>query len=346
MALQRNTRVRGFVTEDKHFQDLQNQLAQCQQALQTERDTVAMLREQLAQQLLQPAPSTSVVSGLPNDGAFGTTLPSFFSRPGGASDDSAYVIKHMGRMVHDEIGVGRFAGSTTGVHFVLSVEEACKRTLPFADTFPEGCHSLYLGQSGNTSEPDSSSLHEDIIKCLDQPVSFYLEQIDVFCHYWEAFCPLFARRQLENDIERLMRKVQDHGPNSDDETALCILLSIMGINCLTHSMSGNHGPNTESPGRQYISVAGHMQGRLVARADIGSLQALTLFAFYHQLSGRSLSLIHLNGHMVRIAQSLGLHRHARRFRLTMSETELRKRLWWWVYIFDRYVVSWNLEVYT
>lgn len=344
--MQRNTRVRGFVTEDKHFQDLQNQLAQCQQALQTERDTVAMLREQLAQQLLQPAPSTSVASGLPNDGAFGKTLPSFFSRPGGASDDSAYVIKHMGRMVHDEIGVGRFAGSTTGVHFVLSVEEACKRTLPFADTFPEGCHSLYLGQSGNTSEPDFGSLHEDIIKCLDQPVSFYLEQIDVFCHYWEAFCPLFARKQLENDIERLMRKVQDHGPNSDDETALCILLSIMGINCLTHNMSGNHGSNTESPGRQYISVAGHMQGRLVARADIGSLQALTLFAFYHQLSGRSLSLIQLNGHMVRIAQSLGLHRHARRFRFTMSETELRKRLWWWVYIFDRYVVSWNLEVYT
>lgn len=40
-----------------------------------------------------------------------------------STDDPAYVIKHMGRLVHDENGVGRFAGSTTGVHFVLSVEK-------------------------------------------------------------------------------------------------------------------------------------------------------------------------------------------------------------------------------
>ncbi len=334
--MQRNTRVRGFVTEDKHFQDLQNQLAQCQQAVQTERDTVAMLREQLAQQSFHPAPSTSVAPGLPNDGSFGATLPSSFIRPDGAFDDSSYVIKHMGRMVHDEVGVGRFAGSTTGIHFVLSVEEACKRTLSFADTFPEGCHSLYLGQSANTYEPDSSSLHEDIGKCLNRPVSYYLEQIDVFCRYWESFCPLLARGQLVKDIERLVNKVQDHGPNSGtEETTLCILLSIMGINCLTHRMSNNHSSDTEPSERQYISVADRIQGHLVARADIGSLQALTIFAFYHQLSGRALSLIQLNGHMVRISQSLGLHRHARRFRLTVSETELRKRLWWWVYIFDR-----------
>lgn len=334
--MQRNTRVRGFVTEDKHFQDLQNQLAQCQKALQTERDTVAMLREQLAQQLLQPAPSTSVAPGLPNDGSFGATLPSSFSRPGGISDDSAYVIKHMGRMVHDELGVGRFAGSTTGVHFVLSVEEACKRTLPFADTFPERCHSLYLGHSANTSEPNSGdSLHGDFIKCLNQPVSFYLEQVDVFCRYWEAFCPLLARAQLAKDIEKLVKTVQDHGPSSGtNKTALCILLSIMSINCLTQG-SNNHSSDTESSERQYISVADRIKGHLIARADIESLQALTLFAFYHQISGRALSLIQLNGHMVRIAQSLGLHRHARRFRLTVSETELRKRLWWWVYIFDR-----------
>ncbi|KAL4879958.1 fungal-specific transcription factor domain-containing protein [Aspergillus karnatakaensis] len=49
----------------------------------------------------------------------------------------------------------------------------------------------------------------------------------------------------------------------------------------------------------------------------------------------SLSLIQLNGHMVRIAQSLGLHRHARRFRMGVGEIELRKRLWWWIYTFDR-----------
>ncbi|KAI2816563.1 transcriptional regulator family: Fungal Specific TF [Aspergillus niger] len=40
------------------------------------------------------------------------------------------------------------------------------------------------------------------------------------------------------------------------------------------------------------------------------------------------------GQAVRLAQSLGLHRHSRRFRFCAGEMELRKRMWWCVYAVD------------
>jgi hypothetical protein len=69
-----------------------------------------------------------------------------------------------------------------------------------------------------------------------------------------------------------------------------------------------------------------------------------LFGFYSQLSGDCLAMIRINGLMVSISQSLGLHRHARRFKMKTGEIELRKRVWWYVYVFDRYVIIQNISV--
>ncbi|KAL4951957.1 fungal-specific transcription factor domain-containing protein [Aspergillus filifer] len=242
----------------------------------------------------------------------------------------------MGRMVLDPAGVGRFAGSTTGVHFVLSVEETCKRVLQLEEPFSEGCYSLYLGQPTNGPSPSGSFTHdpnEDILAHLQQPLSFYAKQIQLYIHNWEAFCPVLTGEQLIGEIEILLKKVHDGCHLSlNDESLLSILFAVMGINDFTNRIGSD---TTLGAPNKYISLVDRMQGGLIARADISSLQALVLIAFYHQLTGRTLSLIQLNGHMVRIAQSLGLHRHARRFRLKATEVELRKRLWWWIYIFDR-----------
>ncbi|KAL4793910.1 fungal-specific transcription factor domain-containing protein [Aspergillus venezuelensis] len=354
-VLQRNTSVRGFVPDQ--VQDLKAQLAYYRQALQAERDTVSSLRQKLAQQL-PPGP----FAVHPNLGPHSLPPPSPIAPspdvfPGHASSmllcslnrrstdialsSSAYVIKHMGRMVLDPAGVGRFAGSTTGVHFVLSVEEACKRVLHNEEVFPEGCYSLYLGQFTNGPRTSMTSrlglpvhdANEDILSHLHQPITFYTDQVQVYFRNWEAFCPVLASEQLIGDIENLLKKVHD-GCNfcMNDESLLCILFTILSINDFTEGIDS--GP-TLGASSKYISLVDRIQGGLVARADTSSLQALVLIAFYHQLTGRPLSLIQLNGHMVRIAQSIGLHRHARRFRLKATEVELRKRLWWWIYTFDR-----------
>ncbi|KAL3473840.1 fungal-specific transcription factor domain-containing protein [Aspergillus californicus] len=338
-VLQRNTRVRGFVTDDAHIHDLESRLIQCQQALNAERDATASLRQQLTRQGIQtsayPSNDTPALDASPSL----TGLEAVY-------DESAHIIKHMGRLVHDENGVGRFAGSTTGVHFVLSVEEACKQAIHLPRSFPECCYSLYLVQATNcfdqslvsdaTRNSPLDSLNDQILECLTEPYSFYMDQFDYFLHNWEAFCPVLTRKQFGEAVYRLYRKEQGASTKVEsDASTLCILLSIISINQVTYrTRNGSDDLALSSTG--YMSLAARMKDHIAAHGDISGLQALVLFAFYHQLTGQTISLIRLNGAMVRIAQSLGLHRHARRFRMSVAEIELRKRIWWWVYIFDRF----------
>ncbi|KAL2819294.1 fungal-specific transcription factor domain-containing protein [Aspergillus cavernicola] len=216
------------------------------------------------------------------------------------------------------------------------------------ERFPESCYSLYLvqptnvfdsspttGIGGESTRVSLGPMDKEIFECLNRPFSFYTEQLEEFLHQWEAFCPVLTRKQLAEAVYGTVRKVQELASTGDaDASSLCILFSIMSINLVGLGTRNRPNASTGFAGR-YISLATRLQDSVIARGDVSSLQALVLFAFYHQLTGQSLSLIGLNGVMVRIAQSLGLHRHARRFRMTVAEIELRKRIWWWIYIFDR-----------
>ncbi|KAL2801802.1 hypothetical protein BJX63DRAFT_426514 [Aspergillus granulosus] len=224
------------------------------------------------------------------------------------SDGSAMVVKHMGRLVHDPDGVCCFAGSTTGVHFVLSFEDTCRQALYLAESFPESCYSLYLaGPAIGTkptwsAAPDGGNLFSrfpshEILELVSHPADFYIGQVDCFFNRWEAFCPVLARRQLVDARATMV--------DADD--------------AFSHvSRSVGNTLNTEMGLLvSYISIVDGLQSRLVARGDVQSLQGLILLSFYYQRTGHSLALIRLNASM------------------KLGEIELRKRLWWWVYTFDR-----------
>ncbi|KAJ0413750.1 fungal-specific transcription factor domain-containing protein [Aspergillus carlsbadensis] len=350
VPLQRNTRVRGFVTDDKHVQGLQSQLLECQRALQAERETSSLLRQQLARQENQPVSAGSIpVAANAHHGDHSALLhlPSALGGPKLVSDDSSHIIKHMGRLVHDATGVSRFAGSTTGVHFILTVEDTCKQTLYLTESFPDSCYSLYLAgpavevnKAPSSVTPGGDDLlwnlaSREILDHLRHPIEFYTDQIDEFLSRWEAFCPVLARKQLLHTVREMVQGIQVRaGVDGADSSTLCILLSIMSINHLAQPIHDQLDHDIGQLGRP-TSIFDRLQSHLTARGDIHSLQGLVLLSFYYQLTGQSLGLIKLNGSMARIAQSLGLHRHARRFRMNVGEIELRKRIWWWVYIFDR-----------
>jgi hypothetical protein len=322
--------------------------------LQSERETNSLLRQQLAEQQnkLASADSLSVAPTIYHGerSAF-LNPPSVLGGPKLMSDDSSHVIKHMGRLVHDVTGVSRFAGSTTGVHFILSVEDSCKQALYLTESFPDSCYSLYLagsaiGANKATSSATPDGYHQiwnlsspEILELLGHPFDFYVAQIDEFLGCWEAFCPVLARKETVDAVCKMLEGIQDRAmADGVDNSTLCVLFSIMSINNLGRPISH---PVRDQIGRLVSSnsIFDSLQSRLVARGDLYSLQGLVLLSFYYQLTGQSLGLIKVNGSMVRIAQSLGLHRHARRFRMNVGEIELRKRLWWWVYIFDRYELS-------
>ncbi|CAG8415297.1 unnamed protein product [Penicillium salamii] len=257
----------------------------------------------------------------------------------GITDDPTYVIKHMGRLVHDEKGYGRFAGSTTGVHFVLKVEQECQKVLNLSGGFPESCYRAFLVESppdrgllGTTSFDD----HDMIRQYLTYPAAHYHQQADMFMQKWEPFCPVLVRKQLLADIQDLTDALYDpEGHSTLDYSTTLIVLMILNIQESFPTSPAQ--PSGQSPDCiERLSLAHALIDKVVSQGNIRSLQALALFALFNQLSGHCLTLTTINGMMVRLSQSLGLHRHARRFKMGVGEIELRKRLWWWVYVFDRF----------
>lgn len=179
--------------------------------------------------------------------------------------------------------------------------------------------------------------HDMIRQYLTYPAAHYNQQADMFMQKWEPFCPVLVIKQLLADIQDLMNALYDpEGQSTLDYSTTLIVLMILNIQESFPTSPAQ--PSGQSPNCiERLSLAHALIDKVVSQGNIRSLQALALFALFNQLSGRCLILTTINGMMVRLSQSLGLHRHARRFKMGVGEIELRKRLWWWVYVFDRYL---------
>ena len=307
---------------------IQAELVRSQEQLRAERDRNAVLLQQIArQEQLRPPPDQEAVS------AGSTGAQAALQNERQHANDPAYIIKHMGRLVHDERGVGRFAGSTTGVHFVLSVEQECQKSLAMPGAFPASCFRLFLAQP---SAIDSWHAHpgnylDEIRQYLIHPAGYYCQQAEMFITNWDAFCPVLIQNQLVADIHVLIDRLFNSQSSQEIDCAVILtLLMILSINKYSED-----APEADCSWQKELSLANRLIDRVIMQRDIKSLQALILFALYNQLNGHCLAMTSLNGSMVSLAQSLGLHRHARRFKLSIGEIELRKRLWWWVYVFDK-----------
>lgn len=265
-------------------------------------------------------------------------------------DRDAFVIKHMGRLVRDDVDAGRFAGSTTGVHLVLSVQDKCRTRYPSLEPFPETCYKSYLihprpsvpflHQVGMHMTPITVQDARAIIGTTLEDVS---RQLRLFERYWSALCPSILREEITRRARHLLNdSLATSMLQSEDYTTLQTILLIILIN--RYPEADADSPNLPESQNQdvMLSVVCQLHQSISARVDVWSLQAIVLFSFYVQKSGKRQWMIPLNGVLVQMAQSLGLHRHARRFKFSIGEVEWRKRLWWSVYAFDKSEASVNI----
>ncbi len=267
---------------------------------------------------------------------------------------STCVIRHMGRLVNDGSDTGRFAGSTTGVHFVSSVEEVCRRRCPSVEPFHEDCFRLHLLQPRLGFDMSAFGLHTITLPAADEvlvhhlralvalPRESHARRLDVFLETWLSFCPLVPRQWFLRCIEQMpgfggeFSEQWRHG-------RVCATLHTLLLIGLINKTSKRQTPEDEA-----LQIWDHphlfgfiylLQDRIIAHGDAWCLQSLIVYSFFLQINGQRTRMLQINGTLVRLAQSLGLHRHTRRFRFGPSENELRNRMWWWVYGFDKYYTS-------
>lgn len=253
------------------------------------------------------------------------------------------LMRHMGRIVADEAGTERFAGSTTGVHFILSVQQAVQRPGLFASKFPDNCYRLHLlspvmgpSPASRCAGQQALDFNQMLRSALLHPrlCADHASQIRTFVGKWSPLCPIVPATDLTIRFSTLIAGIKNgvvHTVTELDLTTLFTMVIILLINDV----------DSASQGGQVDGVLLHIQMVLfpsvLSLANLEALQGIGLLSLYSLLTSQYGEMVKLSGIMVQIAKSLGLHRHARRFKFSASEVEIRKRVWWWVYMFDMYV---------
>ena len=254
---------------------------------------------------------------------------------------SDHVIKHLGRLVYTTSGVDRFAGSTTGVHFIHSAEQKYLQISKTATVFQDNVYSLHvLPQPMSLYSQDQycSNKIEDMLPFLGlgEARSHYLPKLERFFLRWGSTYPVLSPRQFYNAIHQIL----DQGHKSiqqmtdGDLSSLHQLHLILAINAWDDP--GTADDHSTDNSQYYFKLARQTYTRAVERGDLSTLQSLLLTSLFFQLSGQHSSFVQTSGATVRLAQSLGLHRHTRRFKFCAGEIETRNRIWWAVYRLDMY----------
>lgn len=140
------------------------------------------------------------------------------------------VVRHMGRLVVDGERNERFSGSTTGMHFILTVEQALKKRSLVRDRMPEDCfrlHFLHHAPHAPLRPPlEAWSGHAELAalvrQTLDQSLGFYTRQIIAFGETWTGICPVVGESDfLRNVADTLGQLCQTSQPMSSSLLTTC-----------------------------------------------------------------------------------------------------------------------------
>ena len=340
--MRRKTKIRGFqISAEEQIKRLQAENDELRRSLRVERETNAALQRRLEDASNASAGTPNYRHELPQKPSGGRP-PQIHTESQEPRGQSALIFRHMGRLVSDSAGEERFAGSTSGVHFVLSVQQTVQNRRIRLQPFPESCFRLHLLEPyGNSTDLfdtiDSEanllrSVMENLAHYFPMPESFYTEQISLFDETWAAFCPVVAPLDLSRSISDLLR-LNIREAQSQPGDALLVIFQVCLV-VVFNSMRSKQIIEDNSTST-YLSFIHMMIPRLIVKGNLASLQALILYSFYLQSTGQVLLMTHMNGVLVRLAQSAGLHRHARRFKFVEGQIEMRKRMWWWIYLYDK-----------
>lgn len=294
-------------------------------------------------QQLRASHSTNVNTSIWNDTSHIAQAPSIQVLPAAVAFDTATtakqqdqpVIKHLGRLVPLTPSVDRFAGSTTGIYFIRCAETVYKSLFGHEEGFPDVVNRLHLvGACPEYFQPrhllNQTNLPQPPHFMLEDTRAFYLCKLTRFFESWSSVWPVLMKTQFLSSFHRIFDLVETHDPNlsASDFVILQQIFLVLSITAWQ-----NHSP--EECRSYYIKSL--ECARLTAPSeseDLPILQSLLLTCLYLQLTRQHEEWIRTSGQVVRLAQSLGLHRHSRRFRFCAGEIELRKRIWWCVHAVD------------
>lgn len=234
------------------------------------------------------------------------------------------------------------------MHFVLSVQQALHQKRLFSEWFPENCFRMHViapPQADLIMPKIRTELgaEEELIlaELVGLTPAFINERIRHFASTWSFLCPTIPTRELSQRATELLATRQFLSDLSkethDHETMFQLVLVLL----ITELGSETDYLDMVIPSKRkagLLHFAETLLPDITARGQLSGVQCLVLLSLFYQLTGQHSLNINIRGTLLQMAQSLGLHRHSRRFKFLAGEVEMRKRLWWYIYTLDKYAV--------
>jgi transcriptional regulatory protein GAL4 len=121
-------------------------------------------------------------------------------------------------------------------------------------------------------------------------------------------------------------------PRPDDRTWNLVLYTVLALGAWTIGDEHDHGEFNEMFYRKASSF--WQDQSIFESANLATVQALVLLSNYAQKRNKPNTGWNYLGLAVRMAVSLGLHRELPEWNITLLQREMRRRVWWGLFIFD------------
>ncbi|KAK9381216.1 fungal-specific transcription factor domain-containing protein [Kockiozyma suomiensis] len=218
----------------------------------------------------------------------------------------------------------RYLGSSSGVHFARILQS----TFKWSDS--SRAQNSTLPFDGRHDSVSYSSVMPSAIASLPDRTSAESLANSFFATRWPQHPFIHRPFFFANQFESTFMITDVKAPSSD----AFITLMILAIGAIDMKKLKIH--HQYEPLQYYQTAMEYHIDALIAGDDLQSIQGLILLTMFAINEPRSLNVWHVVGIMIRMCIDLGLHRQPSSG-LPLYQREIRKRIFWCAYIFDRSV---------
>jgi hypothetical protein len=199
------------------------------------------------------------------------------------------------------------------------------------NAIPDGLTSIVSDRSTNG---DLVRLR-DVMGCnLPAPV-ITLKFFDVFIHSVHWFMMVFHEPSLRADLEEMLRSGVFPRQKLSTVILMMVVLLIGTKYVLIDEMPPTYSSHDLS--RLQAVLLERIESRFLTvldQDDVGAVQICVLLSSFYFYHGRPHRCLAMNSAAIRLAQGIKLHRESTWGDIDPIEREVRRRVWWALYVLD------------
>jgi hypothetical protein len=229
------------------------------------------------------------------------------------------------RLFEDDLGLPRYVGPTGSYTFMVRLREimAVKSAPKTAD--PK--YAQTKGQSVQLFDPNGKEPRD----LPPRPAADAL--VELFFRKVHCDFPTFHRALFQASYEGMWSPL----PCTEPAWLMALgMVFVLGLDAaLEDSLPMLSRTQKRVMKERYLNTAKELLPDVLSGCTLGHVQAIMLYCRHLYISGNRNASWSLTGLAIRIAIAIGLHRNGINAKCSPLERELRKRVWWTLYAFER-----------